>query len=173
MIRWSMGSALFLGSWAVLMGPMIYGEPALTQVLSFGTEVYADPVSSPPSRLARTVAVHSHILWQHCVDTVLRSWRKSIPICAHSPARTDMCTVTKYNPHPPSCHRAAGGSGVVPHQLLPYGIDGPALCCEIRHRSNWCVDEQLIAVYDIDIERNEASSQEIMVSYHFIIHEKR
>ena len=27
-----MGSALFLGSWAVLMGPMIYGKPSLTSL---------------------------------------------------------------------------------------------------------------------------------------------
>ena len=27
-IRWSMASALFLGSWAVMMGPMVYGTSA-------------------------------------------------------------------------------------------------------------------------------------------------
>ena len=28
LVRWSMASALFLGSWAALMGPMIYGMSA-------------------------------------------------------------------------------------------------------------------------------------------------
>jgi len=28
LIRWSLASVLFLGSWAVMMGPLVYGQSA-------------------------------------------------------------------------------------------------------------------------------------------------
>jgi hypothetical protein len=38
MVRWSMASALFLGSWAVMMGPLMYGEyHTLPSCCSFAT----------------------------------------------------------------------------------------------------------------------------------------
>lgn len=58
MVRWSMASALFLGSWAALMGPMIYGMSACRKRPRFATSLRL-----LPSTLAvDLVAVVAHAL---------------------------------------------------------------------------------------------------------------
>ena len=58
MVRWSMASALFLGSWAALMGPMIYGMSAFAKQPRFATSLRL-----LPSTLAvDLVAVVAHAL---------------------------------------------------------------------------------------------------------------
>jgi hypothetical protein len=42
MVRWSMASALFLGSWAALMGPMIYGKSAPDTFAPFTSQYCSD-----------------------------------------------------------------------------------------------------------------------------------
>lgn len=42
MVRWSMASALFLGSWAALMGPMIYGKSAPNTFAPFTSQYCSD-----------------------------------------------------------------------------------------------------------------------------------
>jgi len=85
-----MASALFLVSWAVMMGPMVYGtsppHPA-SLVLSlpsppvdprrswllFGIHTDLCPLSSAPPDLGRAPPVHSDVLWQYRLDAVLRA----------------------------------------------------------------------------------------------------
>jgi hypothetical protein len=94
-LRWTVGSALFLSSWAAMMGPLNYGEqPSLFTFYSGRVSrrllVAASPVilgtycmallrirllttlhHSQPSALRPETTIHSRVLWIHRAHTLL------------------------------------------------------------------------------------------------------
>jgi hypothetical protein len=139
------------------MGPLIYGKLALNEALAGlicclrrGT-VYADSPSSPSSHLTGTITVHCHLLREYCAHALLCYWCKSILRRRYLLALSwsndsnmlTLCAAWKYYLDITRCDCPTRGAGVVPHQLLPHGLDRATIRRRVRPRSDNCLDERL------------------------------
>ena len=121
--RWSVGSILFLASWAVLMGPYQY-------VIHL--------VSGP--RLPFTAAYFGSIFMTIYFAVGVR---RPALLTVKSPANHARLASLD-TPDLDLFHRPTRSVGVVSRQLLSHGESRTPIRCKSRRRSGSCVDERLI-----------------------------
>ncbi|KAF7186923.1 hypothetical protein HII31_11717 [Pseudocercospora fuligena] len=79
-----------------------------------------------PSGLPRTPTLYSNLLWQHCAYIVLRG-------------RASQHYFDAIDIDSPACR-----TGVVPRELLPYGLAGSAVCGKLWRESPFCMDGWIV-----------------------------
>ena len=166
-LRWSVGSVLFLASWAFLMGPYQYAMhlisgPRLPFTAAYFGSIFmtiffavgVSPLFLPSiSRALNTMhasgcPVSTPFPRLHLMQVI--SARASLA-SLHSTHADVLSSAAPINaPHPLLGNHPAVSTGVVPRQLLPNGKHWAALRSSGRRRKNGSLDERLINVNNTD-----------------------
>jgi len=128
--RWTIGSVLFLASWAVLMGPLTYLQHLISTPRLPFTAAYFGAIA---------LTLYFALGVSH---PFLRPF--SLPVLSDADQNTIITTASQHSPHPHLLHRPTCRPPLVSRQLLPHGRDGAALRREVWHEQGRGLDDGLV-----------------------------
>ena len=144
-VRWSMGSLLFLTSWAVLLGPITYAKHLLSAPRLPFTAVYFGSIASTlycAIGVSRMTSRSMLLVELDVLHTPLH--RRPPPLLVEgSAARGVHMTASKHPVDLGLRARTASVSRMVSGQLFPHGRHRLEVCCPLRHEQSGGVDDGL------------------------------
>lgn len=168
--RWSMGSALFLASWAVLMGPVTYVHHLISAPRLPFTVAYFGSIGLTLYFAIKVSRCDPSIAPMRLVS-ILKRWCTLSKAIRHNPVSGLLThdahmTASKNVLDPLVRYFSVSGAYLVFGKLFPDGKYGSTLCRKIRDQQIVGLDDGLSSISNLIFDGNSTNSEMVNLASH-------